>query len=93
MGHPFFVYINNYMAMLKNTNKKMFNISSSIVLKMDEKNMGEMYVYGEQSPNGLVLNGMTAKQLIDYFAYIGNVNLSNEILDVIMNVDINMGTH
>ena len=92
IGHPFFVCINKCMGTLKNSNKKMFNISPSIIVNMDENNMGEMYVY-DKSPNGLILNGMTAKQLIDYFAYHDNMELSNEILDIIMNVNINVGTH
>jgi type I restriction-modification system DNA methylase subunit len=79
------------MATLKNTNKKCYNITPNIIMNIDDNNMGEMYVYGDSY--GYILNGATASDLVDYFAYKNNIELSEEILDMLMSINLNMGTH
>jgi hypothetical protein len=79
------------MGTLKNTNKKVFNISPNIIMSIDENNIGEMYIY--DSKYGYVLNGVTASDLVDYFVYKNNKHLSKEIINILMTMTINKGTH
>ena len=81
------------MGMKSNANNKIFNVSPNIIVSVDDKNMGEMYVYGTKDSSGYILNGATASDLIDYFAYENELPLSEEILDMVMNVNISKTTH
>ena len=81
------------MGMKSNLNKKIFNVSPNIIVSIDDKNMGEMYVYDSKAGDGYILNGATASDLIDYFAFNGDIPLSEEILDMVMNVTINKVTN
>lgn len=80
------------MGMKANLNKKVFNVSPNIVVSIDEKNMGEMYVYGKDEKDGYILNGATASELIDYFAYKNNIPLSEEIINMVMQVNVNVNS-
>ena len=53
--------------------------------------MGDMYVY--DNDRGYILNGITASDLIDFFAYNDDMHISEEIIDVLINMTINKGTH
>jgi len=79
------------MGSRQNLNPKVFHISSNIVLSVDDNNMGDMYVY--DGMYGYILNGATAGDLVDYFAYEDKIPISEEILDICMNMTINKGTH
>ena len=79
------------MGSLKNTNKRVFNITPNIIMSVDTNNMGEMYVY--DSEYGYILNGVTASDLVDYFAYKNEPKLSEEIKDTLMTTTINKGIH
>lgn len=79
------------MATMNNPNKNILDLSPNIIMHVDENNIGEMYIY--DNDRGYVLNGITASDLIDYFAYNDDIHLSEEIIDICMDVIINQGTH
>ncbi len=58
---------------------------------MNDENLGDMYIYDDHK--GYILNNMTASELVDYFVCNDNPELSREILDTIMGIDMNRGTH
>lgn len=79
------------MGSLKNQGNRVFGMSSNVIMTMDDNDMGEMYIYDKD--RGYILNGMTASDLVDYFAYKNDMNRSNEIMDILLNMTINKGTH
>lgn len=79
------------MGSIKNTNENIFTISPNILLSIDDNDMGDMYVY--DNDRGYILNGTTASDLVDFFAYNDNMHISNEIIDVLLDMTINKGTH
>ena len=79
------------MASIKNTNTRVFNISPNIIISLDDKNLGDMYIFDEHY--SYVLNGLTASDLVCYFADKGEPSLSNEILSTMMEITIDKGTH
>ena len=91
MGISFFC-INNSMGRLLDDKKNIVSLSPNIIMHLDKGNLGELYVYDKKS-TAYVLNGITASDLVDYFALTDNADLSEEIIDVCMNIIINTGTH
>ncbi len=81
------------MASVINNNKRMFNVSPNIILKIDNNNVGDMYVYNDDN-KGFILNGLTASYLIDYFKIKNKPVLVHEIIDTLMGINnINNITH
>lgn len=79
------------MASINNPNDNIFNISDNIIISIDDNNMADMYVYDDH--NQYVLNGYTASDLVTFFAYNDDVDLSEEILDIVMDITVHIGTH
>lgn len=79
------------MATIKNPNTNIFNMSPNIVIAVDDSNMGEMYVYDNKFR--YILNGLTASDLICYFAEKGDMHLSNEIMETVMIMTAESGTN
>ena len=79
------------MANINNTNERVFNVSPNIVISVDDNNIADMYIYDEKYR--YVLNGYTASDLVCYFADKGEVSLSHEIMDTMMDITIDIGTH
>jgi hypothetical protein len=79
------------MGSLYNKNKKVFSVTPNIIMSVDDNNIGEMYVYDENY--GYILNGVTASDLVDFFIYKNRMDLSEEIINTVMNITIHTGTH
>jgi hypothetical protein len=79
------------MGTVRNESNNIFSVSPNIIMMVDDNNVGEMYVYDDRY--GYVLNGATASDLIDFFAYKNRIDLSEEIIETVMNVTTHTGTH
>ena len=60
-------------------------------MSVDDNNIGEMYVYDDVY--GYILNGATASDLINFFAYRDRMDISEEIISTLMNMRINTRIH
>jgi hypothetical protein len=92
LGSPFFCSaINNSMASIKDPQDNVIHVSPNVVISLSDDNIGEMYIYDDNYM--YVLNGMTASDLVGYFNSVEDYHLSDEIVEVLMDMTINQGTH
>ena len=76
--------INTNMATLNNTNRELIGISSNVIMTVDDDNQGDLYICDDEY--SYVLNNATASDLVDFFAYNNRVDLSEEIIDTLMDM-------
>lgn len=80
------------MASFNKTDPNIIEVSENILISVDENNLGEAYIFDDKYR--YILNGMTASELIMFFdSNDDSVHLSEEILDMMMSLTINTGTH
>lgn len=79
------------MASIKDPQDNVIHVSPNVVISLSDDNIGEMYIYDDKYM--YVLNGMTASDLVGYFNSVEDFHLSDEIVEVLMDMTINQGTH